>query len=93
MNAERTDGIMPLVCAVCGEAVGVINERSLAVMIGAEEIYICKQCEALPSTVIERILDEQPPQHYEQITRQRIIEDGLTLPTSLRVDSMPAYAG
>jgi hypothetical protein len=66
-------GVLPLVCAVCEQAVGVINEPALAAMLGNDELYICHDCEGFGGPYIETVLEKHEPDHYAHIVGQALL--------------------
>jgi uncharacterized protein YlaI len=67
-------GVVGLTCAVCEQVVGVINEEALAKMLGAEEIYICRQCEARDGDDIETVLSGQEPDRYAHLVSRGLLD-------------------
>lgn len=72
-NSTRHVGVLPLVCAVCEQAVGVINEPALAAMLGNDELYICHDCEEFGGPYIKTVLEKHAPNHYAHIVGQVLL--------------------
>lgn len=77
-------GVTGLVCAVCGQVVGAINEEALERMLEDDEIYICTSCEGRDD--IEAVLGAQLPDHYAHIIGRFMIDQMLAqAPLSVNV--------
>jgi uncharacterized protein YlaI len=68
-------GVTGLVCAVCDQVVGAINEDALERMLEDDEIYICHGCEARDD--IETVLGAQLPDHYAHLIGRVMIDQML----------------
>ena len=68
-------GVMPLVCVICEQPVGVINQSDLYSMIRTNDIYICKNCTwSLSETAIEEYLGNQPADYYVQLVARELVK-------------------
>lgn len=77
-------GVTGLVCAVCDQVVGAINEEALERMLEDDEIYICRACEARDD--IETVLEAQLPDHYAHVIGRVMIDQMLAqAPLSINV--------
>lgn len=61
-------GVLPLVCACCGEAVGVINATAFEAMAVANEVYICRACMQADAERVEASLALSYPGEWEMMT-------------------------
>lgn len=66
-------GVLPLVCAVCEQPVGVINQPALAAMLDNDKLYICHNCEEFGGPYIEQQLEKQEPDHYAYIIGRELL--------------------
>ena len=80
MNTSQT-GVLPLVCVVCEQPVGIINATALAEMLGSGEAYVCDSCGKLIDDEdrggIAAYLESCPPDHYAGLVSAAIMEAGL----------------
>lgn len=75
MSGEQI-GVLPLVCVVCEQPVGVINTPALAEMLDCGEAYICTACAGLiddeDAGGIARFLEGCAPEHYLHLVQQAL---------------------
>jgi hypothetical protein len=69
---NASTGVLPLICVLCEQQVGVINTTALAEMLGSGEVYFCKSCAAgmhdpRVAQTIADYLETCPPSHYENL--------------------------
>lgn len=74
---KKSSGISPLVCVVCQETVGIINSDALAMMLGADECYVCRVCMALDEDAVAATLAAQPPDHYAHLVSRALVAQQL----------------
>ena len=72
-------GVMPLVCVICEEIVGVINVTAMAALLGSGEAYVCTACGELSADsdddgVIVAHLEVCPPEYYSNLVTWIIAE-------------------
>jgi len=61
-------GVLPLVCACCGETVGVINATEFLRRAEAGEDYICTACMKRPEADVEESMSMGYPGEWATMT-------------------------
>lgn len=81
MNASQT-GVLPLVCVLCEQPVGVINATALAEMLRVGGSYICHACDERlnagdeASIAAYLTVELLPQSHYISLVNQAIAVQG-----------------
>ncbi|MCK9629252.1 MAG: hypothetical protein M0R37_11775 [Bacteroidales bacterium] len=77
-------GVTGLVCAGCGQVVGVINSAALEAMLEDGEAYVCRQC--MDRADIEAVPEAQRPEHYAHQVARTMLDAMLAQePSSINV--------
>lgn len=77
---ENQSGVLPLVCVLCEQTVGVVNASALVKMLRRGGSYICYACDERlndgddASIAADLTIASLPPSHYGNLVNQAIAE-------------------